>query len=55
MVSYFCYTFIIQSAGERIFKTGQHLAVEVTGKMVDRLFHPIRLTLLSSKDAELAR
>jgi len=26
MVSYFCYTFIIQSAGERIFKIGQHLA-----------------------------
>jgi len=38
------YTFVIHSAGERIFKTG-----EVTGKIVDYVIYPIRLALLSSK------
>ena len=42
------YTFIIHSAGERIFKIGEHL-VEVTGKIVDCVIYPIRLALLSSK------
>ena len=37
------YTFIIHSAGERIFKIG-----EVTGKIVDCVIYPIRLALLSS-------
>ena len=42
------YTFIIHSAGERIFKTGEHFG-EVTGKMVDCVIHPTHLALLSSK------
>ena len=41
------YTFIVHSAGERIFKIGKHLAV--TGKIVDYVIYPIRLALLSSK------
>jgi len=42
------YTFIIQSAGERIFKIGEHLG-EVTCKIVDCVIYPIRLAHLSSK------
>ena len=41
------YTFIIHSAGKRIFKIGEHLVV--TGKIVDCVIYPIRLALLSSK------
>jgi len=43
-----CYTFIIHSAGERIFKIGEHFG-EFTGKIIDCVIHPIRLALLSSK------
>jgi len=39
------YTFIIQSAGERIFKIGKHL----TKIQVDCFMRPIRLALLPSK------
>ena len=42
------YTFIIHSAGERIFKIGEHLA-KLRGKIFDCVIHPIRLALLSSK------
>ena len=42
------YTFIIHSAGERIFKIGEHLA-KLRGKIVDCVIYPIRLALLSSK------
>jgi len=38
------YTFIIHSAGERIFNIG-----EVTGKIIDCVIYPICLALLSSK------
>ena len=41
------YTFIIQSAGERIFKIGEHLA-KLQGKMVYCYTCPIRLAFLSS-------
>jgi len=41
------YTFIIHSAGERIFK--RWTFGEVTGKIVDYVIYPIRLALLSSK------
>ena len=37
------YTFIIHSAGERIFKIGEHC--EVTGKIVDCVIYPIVLHL----------
>ena len=43
------YTFIIHSAGERIFKIGERTFGEVTGKIADYVIYPIRLTLLSSK------
>ena len=44
------YTFIIQSAGERIFKIDKHLAkLQLTGTIVDCFVCPIRLALLSSK------
>jgi len=39
-------SFIIHSAGERIFKIGEH--GEVTGKIVDCVICPIRLALSSS-------
>jgi len=39
------YTFIIHSAGERIFKIGEHC--EVTGKIVDCVIYPIALHLSS--------
>ena len=42
------YTFIIHSAGERIFKIGEHLA-KLRGKIVDCVIYPIHLALLSSK------
>jgi len=42
------YTFITHSAGERIFKIGEHLA-KLRGKIVDYVIYPIRLALLSSK------
>ena len=42
------YTFIIHSAGEIIFKTGEHLA-KLRRKIVDCFIYPIRLALLSSK------
>ena len=42
------YTFIIYSAGERIFKIGEHLA-KLRAKMVDCVIHPVRLALLSLK------
>jgi len=38
------YTFIIHSAGERIFKIGEHFG-EVTGKIIDCVIYPIRLAL----------
>jgi len=41
------YTFIIQSAGERIFKIGEHLA-KLQAKWLTAMC-PIRLALLSSK------
>jgi len=40
--------FIIQFAGERIFKICKHFG-DVRGKMVDCVISPIRLRLLSSK------
>ena len=42
------YTFIIHSAGERIFKIGEHLT-KLRGKIFDCVIYPIRLALLSSK------
>ena len=42
------YTFIIHSAGEIIFKIGEHLA-KLWAKIVDCVIYPIRLALLSSK------
>ena len=45
----FYYTFIIHSAGERIFNIGEHYFGKATGKMVDCVIRPIRLALLSSK------
>ena len=42
------YTFINQSAGERIFKVGEHLA-KLEAKKVDCFMCPICLTLLPSK------
>ena len=42
------YTFINYSAGERIFKIGEHLA-KLWGKIIDCVIYPIRLVLLSSK------
>ena len=42
------YTFMTQSADERIFKIGEHLVGEVTGKMVDCFTRSIRIVLLSS-------
>jgi len=41
------YTFIIHSAGERIFKIGEHLA-KLRAKSLT-IIYPIRLALLSSK------
>ena len=41
------YTFIILSAGERIFNIGEHLA-KLQAKSLT-VIHPIRLALLSSK------
>ena len=41
------YTFIIHSAGERIFKIGEHLA-KLRAKSLT-VMYPIRLALLSSK------
>jgi len=41
------YTFIIHSAGERIFKIGKHLA-KLRAKLLT-VSYPIRLALLSSK------
>jgi len=41
--------FIIQSAGVRIFKIGEHLVKLLHGRMVDFVTHPIRFTLLPSK------
>jgi len=41
------YTFIIHSAGERIFKIGDHLA-KLRAKSLT-VIYPIRLALLSSK------
>ena len=41
------YTFIIHSAGERIHKTGEHLA-KLRAKSMTVIYH-IRLALLSSK------
>jgi len=41
------YTFIIHSAGERIFKIGEHLA-KLRAKSLT-VIYPIRLALLSSK------
>ena len=42
------YTFITHSAGEIIFKIGEHLA-KLWAKIVDCVIYPIRLALLSSK------
>jgi len=42
------YTFITHSAGERIFKIGEHLA-KLQAKWLTVSIHPIRLALLSSK------
>ena len=42
------YTFIIHSAGERIFKIGEHLA-KLLAKSLTGVIYPIRLALLSSK------
>jgi len=42
------YTFIIHSAGEIIFKIGEHLA-KLWAKIVDCVIYPIPLALLSSK------
>ena len=42
------YTFIIHSAGERIFKIGEHLA-KLRAKSLTVSYTPIRLALLSSK------
>ena len=42
------YMFIIHSAGERIFKIGEHLA-KIWEKNLDCVLYPIRLALLSSK------
>ena len=42
-----CYTVIIHSAGERIFKIGEHLAKLRAKSMT--VIYPIRLALLSSK------
>jgi len=41
------YIFIIHSAGERIFKIGEHLAKLQAKWLI--VIHPIRLALLSSK------
>jgi len=41
------YTFVIHSAGERIFKIGEHLA-KLQAKWLTGIY-PIRLALLSSK------
>jgi len=41
------YTFIIQSAGERLFNIGEHLA-KLQAKWLT-VIYPIRLALLSSK------
>jgi len=45
------YTFIIHSAGERIFNTGG----KVTDKMVDCVIHPDLPSTFVLKDADLAR
>ena len=42
------YKFIIQFAGKRIFKIGEHLA-KLQAKMFHRVIRPICLRLLSSK------
>ena len=42
------YTFIIHSAGERIFKIGEHLA-KLRAKSLNCVIYPICLALLSSK------
>jgi len=42
------YTIIIHSAGERIFKIGEHLA-KLRAKSLTTVIYPIRLALLSSK------
>jgi len=42
------YIFIIYSAGERIFKIGEHLA-KLWAKIIDCVIYPIRHALLSSK------
>jgi len=42
------YTFIIHSAGERIFKIGEHLA-KLRTKSLTISYNPLRLALLSSK------
>jgi len=39
--------YVIQFAGKRIFKNGEHLAKLHTGKMIDRITCCIRLTLLT--------
>jgi len=46
------YKFIIQFPGERFFLNRRTFG-EVTGKMVDCVIRPIRLTLLSSKTRKL--
>jgi len=43
------YTFIIHSAGERIFQIGEHLAKLRAKSLTVSLLYPIRLALLSSK------
>ena len=44
------YTFIIHSAGERIFKIGEHLAkLRAKSLTLSYIIYPIRLALLSSK------
>ena len=44
------YTFITHSAGERIFKIGEHLAkLRAKSLTLSYIIYPIRLALLSSK------
>ena len=49
------YTFIIHSAGERIFKIGEHLAKLRAKSLTVSYIYPIRLALIVLKDADLAR
>ena len=44
-----CYTFIIHSAGERIFKIDEHLAKLRAKAITVSVIYRIRLALLSSK------